>query len=69
MGISYEKRNQIAYITIDNPEVANVLDRHTSDELSEAWKSVWEDADVRVAIITGTGDRHFCAGRNLQSRP
>ncbi len=69
MGINYEKRNQIAYITIDNPERANVLDRHTSDELSEAWKSVWEDADVRVAIITGTGDRHFCAGHDLQPRP
>jgi enoyl-CoA hydratase/carnithine racemase len=69
MGIKYEKRNQIAYITIDNPERANVLDRATSDELSEAWKSVWEDSDVRVSIVTGTGDRHFCAGHNLKSRP
>jgi len=68
MGIRYETRNQIAYITIDNPERANVLDKTTADELSEAWRQVWEDRDVRVGIITGTGDRHFCAGHDIGPR-
>ena len=67
--ILYEKRTPIAYITINNPEKANILDRETSDEISEAWKTVWEDPDVRVAILTGTGDRHFCAGHDLAPRP
>jgi enoyl-CoA hydratase/carnithine racemase len=65
VGIRYETRDQIAYITIDNPDRANVLDHETSDQLSEAWRQVWEDRDVRVGIITGEGDRHFCAGHDL----
>jgi enoyl-CoA hydratase/carnithine racemase len=63
--ILYEKRHKIGYITINNPEKANILDRQTSDEISAAWKTVWEDRDVRVVILTGTGTRHFCAGHNL----
>ena len=67
--VLYEKKDHAAYITLNNPEKANILDRPTSDELSEIWKEVWEDMDVRVAIITAVGDRHFCAGHNLAVRP
>ena len=69
MGVIYEKKDAIAYVTIDNPEKANILDRETSNQIAEAWKEIWEDWDVRVAIITGTGERHFCAGHNLAPRP
>ncbi len=69
MGILFEKKNKIAYITLNNPEKANILDKETSDEISEAWKEVWEDRDIRCAILTGAGDRHFCAGHNLAPRP
>ena len=65
MGVLYEKRNRVAYITINNPEKANTLDQPTIEELSQAWKDVWDDNDVRVAVITGSGDRHFSAGHNL----
>ena len=68
MSIDYETRDHIAYITINNPDRANVLDRRHSNELSEAWKQVWEDREVRVAIITGAGDRHFCAGHDISPR-
>lgn len=69
MGILYEKKGPVAYITINNPDKANVMDRQTITEISEAWKEVWEDWDVRAVILTGTGDRHFCAGHNLAPRP
>ncbi len=69
MGVLYEKKGHVAYITIDNPEKANILDRPTSNAISEIWKEVWDDFDVRVAILTGSGDRHFCAGHNLATRP
>ena len=69
MGIIYEKKGPIAYVIIDNPAKANVIDRPTSDEMSDAWKDIWEDRDIRVAILTGTGDRHFCAGHSLSLRP
>ena len=66
MGVLYEKRGHVAYVTIHNPDKANILDRTTSDELAEAWKNIWDDLDVRVAILTGAGERHFCAGHNLE---
>lgn len=69
MSIRYETKDQIATITIDNPDKANVLDKRHSDELSEAWRQVWEDRDVRVGIITATGDRHFCAGHDISPHP
>jgi enoyl-CoA hydratase/carnithine racemase len=67
--VLYEKRQKIAYITINNAAKANILDRETSHEISEVWKEVWEDHDDRVAILTGVGERHFCAGHNLAPRP
>ena len=65
MSLVYEKSGHVARLTISNPEKANILDKQTSDEMAEAWKQVWEDPDVRVAIVTGEGDRHFCGGHNL----
>ena len=69
MAIDYEKRDGVAYITLNNPEKANILDKKTSSEISEAWIDLWEDREVRCAILTGKGDRHFCGGHNLQPRP
>ena len=68
MAIKYEKRNRVAYITLNNPAKANIFDKETSDEISEAWIDLWEDRDIRCAILTGAGDRHFCGGHNLAPR-
>ena len=69
MPIDYEKRDGVAYITLNNPEKANILDKSTSDDISTAWIDLWEDREIRCAIITGKGDRHFCGGHNLTPRP
>ena len=69
MPLDYEKRDGVAYITLNNPAKANILDKPTSDEISEAWIDLWEDRDIRCAIVTGTGDRHFCGGHNLAPLP
>ena len=69
MAVDYIRRDGIGYVTINNPSKANILDRQTSNDISEIWKDIWEDPDVRAVILTGTGDRHFCAGHNLDSRP
>jgi enoyl-CoA hydratase/carnithine racemase len=69
MPINYEKRDGVAYITLNNPAKANILDKATSDAISDAWIDLWEDRSIRCAIVTGAGDRHFCGGHNLQSRP
>jgi enoyl-CoA hydratase/carnithine racemase len=66
--IDYEKRDGVAYITLNNPDKANILDKPTSDAISEAWIDLWEDRDIRCAIVTGAGTRHFCGGHNLAPR-
>lgn len=69
MAIEYEKRDGVAYITINNIDKANILDKATSDDISAAWIDLWEDRDIRCGIVTGAGDRHFCGGHNLAPRP
>ena len=69
MPIDYVKKDGVATITLNNPAKANILDKHTSDAISEAWIDLWEDRDIRCAIVTGKGDRHFCGGHNLAPRP
>ncbi|MDP6668105.1 MAG: enoyl-CoA hydratase/isomerase family protein [Dehalococcoidia bacterium] len=69
MAIIFKKKDHIAYITLSNPEKANIMDRETSEQLDEAWREIWDDHEIRVTILTGEGDRYFCAGHNLQPRP
>ena len=69
MGLILEKRDNVAYITIDNPSKANILDKQTSSDISDAWKEVWEDREVRAIVLTGSGDKYFCAGHNLAPIP
>jgi len=68
LAIDYQKRDGVAYITLNNPAKANILDKATSDEISQAWIDLWEDRAIRCAILTGAGDRHFCGGHNLAPR-
>jgi enoyl-CoA hydratase/carnithine racemase len=68
LAIDYQKRDGVAYITLNNPTKANILDKATSDDISAAWIDLWEDRAIRCAILTGAGDRHFCGGHNLAPR-
>ncbi len=66
--IKYEKRNRIAYITLNRPEVLNALSRELSAGLREALEDFRDDKDVLVAIMTGEGGRAFSAGMDLKER-
>ncbi|MDP6980212.1 MAG: enoyl-CoA hydratase-related protein [Myxococcota bacterium] len=66
MTIRFETDGAVAQITIDRPKVHNALDFDTSDELVAAWERFREDEDLWVAILTGAGDRSFCAGADLR---
>lgn len=61
----YEKRDGIAYITFNRPQVRNALSPEVFCRLVDAWKDYATDDSVRVAIITGTGERAFTAGADL----
>lgn len=57
----------IAVITINRPEKRNAFDAEHYRMLSEAWIRVRDDPEIRVAIITGAGDKAFSSGADLKS--
>lgn len=63
----YEKRDHLAVITIDRPEVMNSLHLHANLELKQIWEDFRDDADLWVAIVTGAGERAFSAGNDLKA--
>jgi enoyl-CoA hydratase len=65
--VLYEKRNRVAYITINRPDVMNCVDAATAAALVQAWEDFRDDDDSFVAVIAGAGDRAFCAGADLKS--
>src|SRR5690242_19245195 len=65
MALLFETEDHVATITINRPEVRNALDPETMAELADAWARVRDDPEIRVAILTGAGDRAFCAGADL----
>lgn len=67
MSIDFALEDGVALITINRPERRNALDAEHYDALSKAWARVRDDSDINVAIITGAGDRSFCAGADIKS--
>src|SRR6516225_10122377 len=64
-NIKLETKNHIAYITIDRPKVLNALNMATMQELKQAFAAIKDDADVRVVILTGAGEKAFVAGADI----
>ena len=68
MAIDFELLDDgIAVITINRPEKRNALDPAHFALLADAWERVRDDDAIRVAIITGAGDKAFCAGGDLKA--
>ncbi|MEN4922029.1 enoyl-CoA hydratase-related protein [Achromobacter spanius] len=67
MSIDYVVEDGIAVITINRPERMNAMDLEHYQALSAAWQRVRDDNAVRVAIITGAGDRAFTAGADIKT--
>src|ERR1700704_4917929 len=64
--VLYEKRDRIAYVTLNRPEARNAIDPETQDLLVKTWEDFRDDDSVDVAILTGTGDA-FCSGADLKT--
>jgi enoyl-CoA hydratase len=65
MALIYEKRNHVAYVTLDRPQAHNAIDPEMVVELVDAWQDFSRDNAMRCAILTGAGDASFCAGADL----
>lgn len=63
--ILYDKRNGIAYITLNRPQALNVYNVQMRDELYQVLGAVKDDPDIKVVLLRGEGERAFCAGADL----
>lgn len=66
MSVVVERDGPIAIVTIDRPERRNAVDRDTADALVEAFERFDKDADLSVAVLTGSQGQ-FCAGADLKA--
>lgn len=63
--IAFEKRDHVAVFTMDRPEALNAFTREMLVGMDAGFAEFQEDPDLWVAILTGRGDRAFCAGMDL----
>ena len=61
----YEKRDGVAFVTLNRPRVVNAFNVQMRDDLWEALAAVRDDPDVRALLVAGAGERGFCAGADL----
>src|SRR5439155_13937879 len=63
--VRYEVEGPVARVTIDRPERHNAMSFQVMQELAEAFDAARDDDEVRVVVLTGAGERAFCAGADL----
>lgn len=63
--VLYEKKGNVAYVTINRPEVRNALHSYAHAELRACWRDIGLDPNIYVGILTGAGEA-FCAGRDVK---
>jgi len=61
----YEKKDNVASVTLNRPKVLNIYNIQMRDDLYEVLRAIKDDSDVRVAIFKGAGEKAFCAGADL----
>ncbi|WP_166903661.1 enoyl-CoA hydratase/isomerase family protein [Mycobacterium sp. DL440] len=66
MSVEYEVRNGIAWLTINRPEARNSLNKAVRDGLFDGVRRFNDDRQAKVLVLTGAGDKAFCAGGDLK---
>ena len=64
-NVRLDKKNAIAYVTIDRPKVLNALNMATMEDLREVFTDLAADRGIRVVILTGSGEKAFVAGADI----
>jgi dihydroxynaphthoic acid synthetase len=65
--IIYEKKQGVAWITINRPDSYNSVTQHSIEELCDAFRDAAEDGEIGVIVFTGAGEKAFCSGGNMQA--
>jgi len=66
-SVILEKRGQAFWITINRPEKRNAINGDVIAGIVHGYRTAHDDRDVRVIVLTGAGDKAFCAGADLQN--
>src|SRR5580692_3043540 len=64
-NVLYEKKDAIAYVTINRPKVLNALNTPTWKDLRMAFEDARDDTAIRGVILTGSGNKAFVAGADI----
>lgn len=66
-AVLIERRGQALWITINRPDKRNAINADVVAGIGRGYRQAHDDADVRVIVLTGAGDKAFCAGADLQN--
>jgi E-phenylitaconyl-CoA hydratase len=66
MSVKFDVVDHVATLVLNRPEAMNSIDPETRDELMALWTRIRDDDDIRVVIVTGAGEKAFCAGADLK---
>ncbi len=69
MSVEFNVKDYIAVITLNRPEAMNALDPEAIEDLKKIWHEVEHSPDIRVAILTGAGEKSFCTGTDMKKAP
>ena len=64
-NVLYEKKDDVAYVTVNRPKAMNALNRKTWEELRAAFEDARDDVNIRGIILTGAGDKAVIAGADI----
>ena len=67
MAVTYSLQDHVARVQIDRADRMNAVDEETADELEAIWQRIEADNDVRVVVLTGSGEKAFCAGADMKA--
>lgn len=67
MNVQFHRADGIATVVVDRPDKLNAMDWATYAEITEAFRTIEHDPEIRVGIVTGAGDRSFSAGADLKT--
>ena len=66
-NVLFEVTAQIARVTLNRPATMNAVDLETEQELQRIWTAIEADRGIRAVVLTGAGDRAFCAGADMKN--
>ena len=67
MSVELSIKDHVATVTLARPDALNAIDLDTEAQLQHIWTQLENDREVRVIVLTGSGDRAFCVGADFPS--